>query len=178
LIVLQVLDDSVLVLVDLQARLMPAIHEGESVVAQAVRLGRIAQLLDIPIIGTEQSPDGLGENAPDVKDLCLETVVKNHFDATADGLLDALSPGRHRIIVAGCEAHVCVLQTVFGLLGHGLNVTLVSDAVGSRRTSDRDTAIDRLGKAGAEIATVEMVAFEWLRSSKHPRFRDVLRLVK
>ncbi|HKT97916.1 MAG TPA: isochorismatase family protein [Paraburkholderia sp.] len=169
---------SVVVLVDLQTRLMPAIHEGASVVAQAVRLGRIAQGLDVPIVGTEQTPDALGENAKEIKSLCSSTVVKHHFDATAAGLIDALPQGRRRAIVAGCEAHVCVLQTVMGLLDRGFAVTLVADATGSRKLVDRDAAISRLNKAGAEVATVEMVAFEWLRSSEHPRFRDILQLIR
>ncbi|MFC5427273.1 isochorismatase family protein [Paraburkholderia denitrificans] len=175
---LHTISESVVVLVDLQTRLMPAIHEGASVLAQATRLGRIAQGLDVPIIGTEQTPNALGENVGAIKGLCSSTVVKHHFDATADGLIDALPQGRTRAIVAGCEAHVCVLQTVIGLLDHGISVTLVSDAIGSRKMVDRDAAIPRLNKAGAEVATVEMVAFEWLRSSQHPRFRDILQLVK
>ncbi|CAB3787917.1 hypothetical protein LMG28688_02581 [Paraburkholderia caffeinitolerans] len=175
---LHTISESVVVLVDLQTRLLPAIHEGALVVAQAVRLGRIAQGLDVPVIGTEQTPGALGENATEIKELCSSTVVKHHFDAIADGLIDALPQGRKRAIVAGCEAHVCVLQTVIGLLDRGFAVTIVTDAMGSRKVVDRDAAIARLGKAGAEVATVEMVAFEWLRSSQHPRFRDILKLVK
>lgn len=175
---LHTLEASAVVLVDLQTRLMPAIHEGAAVVAQAVRLGRIAQVLDVPVIGTEQRPLWLGENVEDIKALCSNTVAKEHFDATAEGLVDALPRGRARIIVAGCEAHVCVLQTAMGLLSHGLQVTVVEDAIGSRKTSDRDAAINRLARAGAEVATVEMVAFEWLRSSRHPKFRDALQLIK
>jgi len=175
---LHLLDDSVLVFVDFQPRLMPAIHDGKAVLAQALRLGRIAHLLEVPVIGTEQNPSGLGENLPDLKALCSRTIVKHHFDASADGLIEALPAGRKHVIVAGCEAHVCVLQTVSGLLSHGLNVTLLADAVGSRKPLDRDTAIARLAKAGAWIATVEMVAFEWLRSSKHPHFREALSLIK
>ncbi|KWI53859.1 isochorismatase [Burkholderia pseudomultivorans] len=175
---LHVSDDSVLVLVDFQARLMPVIHEGPSVVEQAVRLARIAQLVGVPVVGTEQSPLQLGRNVPDVKDLCSDTLVKDHFDACADGLVDALPPARNTVVVAGCEAHVCVLQTAFGLLRSGRKVTVVSDAVGSRRTFDRDAGIARLGAAGVQIATVEMLGFEWLGSSRHPRFRDVLRLIK
>ena len=171
-------EDSTLVLVDFQPRLMPAIHEGERVMHQAQRLGRIAQLLDVPIIGTEQNRHGLGETVPDIGVLCSRIVMKHHFDACEDGLVEALPPGRRHVIVTGCEAHVCVLQTVAGLMAHGLKITLVADAVGSRKTLDRDTAIARLARAGVEIATVEMVAFEWLRSSRHPRFRDVLRLIK
>lgn len=175
---LHAIPESVVLLIDLQTRLMPAIHEGASVVAQAVRLGRIAQGLDVPVIGTEQSPDALGENVKEIKNLCSSTVVKHYFDATADGLMGVLPQGRNRVIVAGCEAHVCVLQTVMGLLDRGLSVTLASDAMGSRKVFDRDAAISRLSQAGAEVATVEMVAFEWLRSSRHPRFRDILPLIK
>jgi nicotinamidase-related amidase len=176
--VLHVLDESVLVLIDFQPRLMPAIHEGDAVVNQALRLGRIARLLDVPVIGTEQNPEGLGENLAAVKALCSQTVIKQHFDASADGLADHLPSGRKRAIVAGCEAHVCVLQTAMGLMAHGFDVTLVADAIGSRRPLDRDTAIARLARAGAEVATVEMLAFEWLRSSRHPRFREVLAQIK
>ncbi|AOJ31776.1 isochorismatase family protein [Burkholderia metallica] len=175
---LHVPDDSVVVLVDFQTRLMPVIHEGEAVVMQAVRLAHIAQILDVPVMGTEQSPVQLGRNVPDIKALCSSTVVKDHFDACAEGLVDALPAGRNSVIVAGCEAHVCVLQTAFGLLRSGREVTVVGDAVGSRRTTDRDAGIARLGAAGAQIATVEMIGFEWLGSSRHPRFRDVLRLIK
>ena len=175
---LHTIDDSVLVLVDLQAKLMPAIHDGASVLAQAARLGNVAQVLDVPVIGTEQNPASLGTNADAISSVCSRTLAKLHFDACAQGLVDALPKGRSRVIVAGCEAHVCVLQTALGLLRQGLQVTLVVDAIGSRRTCDRDAAISRLVKAGVDAATVEMVAFEWLRSSQHPRFRDVLRLVK
>jgi nicotinamidase-related amidase len=175
---LPTLDKSVLVLIDLQARLMPAIHDGASVVAQAVRLGSIAQVLDVPIIGTEQSPAGLGANVEAIGSLCSRTLVKHHFDACAEGLVDALPKGRSRVIVAGCEAHVCVLQTAVGLLGQGLQVTLAVDATGSRKAFDRDAAISRLVRAGVDAVTVEMVAFEWLGTSEHPRFRDVLRLIK
>ncbi|WP_322028996.1 isochorismatase family protein [Paraburkholderia sp. J76] len=170
--------ESIVVLIDLQSRLMPAIQEGAFVTAQAVRIGRIAGALDVPVIGTEQNPAALGENAKDIKDLCSRTVAKHHFDATVDGLIDVLPQERPRIIVAGCEAHVCVLQTAAGLLRRGFSVTLVIDAMGSRKIADKEVAITRLNKAGAEVATVEMVAFEWLRSSQHPKFREVLQLIK
>ncbi|WDR91052.1 isochorismatase family protein [Burkholderia ambifaria] len=175
---LHVPDDSVLVLVDFQTRLMPAIHDGASVAAQAVRLGWIARIFEVPVIGTEQSPLRLGESVSEIKGLCSDTVAKDHFDACTDGLADALPAERTSVIVAGCEAHVCVLQTAFGLLRSGRKVTVVSDAVGSRKTIDREAAIGRLGANGVEIATVEMIAFEWLGSSRHPRFRDVLQLIK
>ncbi|CAD6539174.1 hypothetical protein LMG28140_03342 [Paraburkholderia metrosideri] len=175
---LHAIESSALVLVDLQARLMPVIHEGTLIVSQAARLGKIAQMLGVPVVGTEQTPRHLGENDETIKALCSRIIVKHHFDAAAEGLVDVLSCEVTRTIVAGCEAHVCVLQTAMGLMNHGLEVTLVSDAIGSRRPSDREAAIDRLARAGAEVATVEMIAFEWLRSCQHPKFRDVLKLIK
>lgn len=94
-------------------------------------------------------------NVSEVKELCDQTVVKNHFDGREDGLLEAISANRQNVIVGGCEAHVCVLQTCAGLLQHGLNVTVVTDAVRSRVTGNHDAAIARLGKAGATLATVQ-----------------------
>ena len=171
-------NESTLVLVDLQQRLMPSIFEGERVIKEAVRLANIARILGVPIIGTEQSPEGIGENVSELKRLCDRTLTKHHFDGCEDGLVEAIAASRRHVVVTGCEAHVCVLQTCAGLLQQGLNVTVVIDAIGSRVTINRDLAIARLGKAGATLATVEMVAFEWMRTSKHPRFKDVLELVR
>jgi nicotinamidase-related amidase len=175
---LNTVDESVVVLVDLQRRLMPAIHQGDQVVAQSVRLARIAGLLGMPVLGTEQSPGSLGENVEDIKRLCVETFAKESFDACADGLVKALPAQRTKIVVAGCEAHVCVMQTVLGLIDRGYQVALVRDAVGSRRPVDRDTALERLRHAGATLVTTEMIAFEWLGRADHVHFREVLKLVK
>jgi nicotinamidase-related amidase len=169
---------STLVLVDFQSRLMPAIYRGNSVTGQAVRLGRIARLLGVPVIGTEQSPAKLGGNEAAVKQLCEKTVGKIHFNACADGLLDALPQERRQIVVAGCEAHICVLQTALGLLAQDYMVLVVVDAVGSRRESERDTALARLQQAGVQLVTVETVAYEWVRNSEHPAFREILGLIR
>ena len=85
---------------------------------------------------------------------------------------------RRDIVVAGCEAHVCVMQTALGLLDAGRRVYLVRDAVGSRRSESKETAVSRLARHGAEIVTTEMVVFEWLGSAEHPRFRDIIALIK
>lgn len=171
-------DEAVLILVDLQHKLLPKIAGGEQVVTEAVRLARIARLLDVPVIGTEQHPAALGHNLDAVRELCDATLAKHHFDACKDGLVAQLPPARRHAIVAGCEAHVCVLQTCLGLLDAGLRVTVVVDAIGSRTPASRDAAIARLGAASVTCATVEMVAFEWLDSCRHPRFREALALIK
>jgi nicotinamidase-related amidase len=170
---------STLIIIDLQERLMPAIHEGDTVVRNALRLSQTAKLLGIPVIGTAQNPEGLGPNVAEVHAQCDKVFAKMDFDACAEqAFLDALADQRGELIVAGCEAHVCVLQTVLGLLGRGRHVRLVADAIGSRVPFNRQVAMERAKSAGAELLTTEMVMFEWMRSAAHPRFKDMLRLVK
>jgi nicotinamidase-related amidase len=188
--------------VDYQGRLMPAIHESEAVLRNALRLGRLAQLLEVPAWGTEQSPDELGQNPTELRALCRKTLVKLHFSAVADGLTDLLrAPARpqggnarslpkhlqkppqpqeqrNTIVIAGCETHVCLLQTALDLLDEEFDVWVVTDACSSRTERNRDAAFDRLAGAGAELVTTEMVAFEWLRTAEHEAFRDVQALIK
>lgn len=197
-------DDSQLVLVDYQARLMPAIGEGAQVLANALRLARLAQLLEVPAWGTEENPGALGENPPELRALCRKTLAKMSFSAVADGLADLLRPpvrqqqggnarslpkhlqkpqppageGRNTVVIAGCEAHVCLLQTSLDLLDEEFDVWVVTDACASQSERDRDAAFDRLAGAGAELVTTQMVAFEWLRTADHPDFRQALALVK
>ena len=172
---------SALVLVDYQDRLWPALSEGESVVMQAVFLARVAQALGVPVLGTEQNPQRLGPNAEAVRSLCNPTLSKMHFDATADGLLELLrSTARpvSQVVVAGCEAHVCLMQTALGLLSAGLQVAVVPEACASRRPSDKAEGLQRLAAAGAQLLSAEMLAFEWLRSCEDPQFKPVLSLIK
>lgn len=173
---------SVLVLVDYQQRLLPAIHEGPRVLAQAVRLADVAQALGVSVLGTEQYPQGLGPNHEAVRSRCAVTLSKLHFDACADGLVEQLPPGAdgaaREVVIAGCEAHVCLLQTAMGLLAAGRKVFVVADACGSRVPEHHALAMQRLLRAGADIVSVEMVGFEWLRGRSHPRFKDVLALLK
>ena len=196
-------EESQLVLVDYQQRLMPAIHEGELVVQNAVKLARIAQLLQVPLWATEENPQGLGGTVDVLQPLVAGRVLaKMEFDATSV-LLPKLkpaprqqggnarslpkhlqkaapppAPGRESIVLAGCEAHVCLMQTALGLLDEEVEVWVVTDACSSRSERNRDAAFDRLAGAGAELVTTEMVAFEWLRDAGHPRFKEVLSIVK
>jgi nicotinamidase-related amidase len=180
-----------LLLVDLQERLMPMIDQGEQVLKEAVFLGEVAKTLGLPRIGTEQNPAGLGPNAASIRDLCEVTISKMHFDACKDGLLDLLSatyaaepklastlPATRQIVVAGCEAHVCLLQTSLGLLAAGYQVFVVAPACGSRNPENHHLAMNRLEKAGGNIVSSEMVAFEWLNSCKNPAFKSALQLIK
>jgi nicotinamidase-related amidase len=175
-------DHCALVLVDYQRRLMPAIHRGTEVLARASCLADVARELGVPVLGTEQNPAGLGPNDDALRAQCDSTISKMHFDACADGLLDSLrargnGPLRH-VVIAGCEAHVCLLQTGLGLLRAGMAVWAVAEACGSRRTDDHALAMHRLRDAGAGIVSIEMVAFEWLRTCEDERFKRVLALLK
>lgn len=170
-----------LVLVDYQAALIPVIAGAGDVVERAGRLAQVAQTLSVPVIGTAQTPDKLGTNTAPIAAHCDHTMEKVHFDACRDGLLDVLnrvSPSHCNVVIAGCEAHVCVLQTALGLLSAGKSVWVVADACGARRVSDHTAAMERLRQAGATIVTTDMVIFEWLETCEHEHFRDVLAHVK
>lgn len=174
-------EESVLVLVDYQARLMPAIHNSDLVTANTILLAKAAHVLGIPVFGTEQNPAGLGPNVEQIRSECVRTITKTHFDACRDGLLDALNDqntGRNQVVIAGCEAHVCMMQTALGLLRAGKRVWVVASASGSRREDDHAVAMARLDQAGASIVTNEMALFEWLDDCQHPGFREVLELIK
>ncbi len=169
---------SVLLLIDFQSQLMPAIHDGAAMLANARRLLEGARLLAVPVIATEQNPRGLGSTVTGLELEPSEIRAKMSFDASrSPGVLDDLPP-EGTLVVAGCEAHVCVLQTVLGLLNRGLRVVVAADAVGSRRPESREVALRRLDRHGAEIVTTEMVLFEWIGGCEHPAFRDVLALVR
>jgi nicotinamidase-related amidase len=193
---------SQLVLVDYQSRLMPVIFENTLVLANALRLAQLAQLMEVPVWGTEQNPSRLGENAPELKALCGQTLSKMQFSGVEEGLGEWLRPPiklaagnsrslpkhlqksqagadeRNTIVVAGCETHVCLLQTALDLLEDEFEVWVVTDACSSRTERNRDAAFDRLAGAGVELVTTEMVAFEWLRSAEHPAFKAAQALIK
>ncbi|MGD9985714.1 isochorismatase family protein [Pseudonocardia sp.] len=170
---------SVLLIIDVQERLMPAIHDGESVVARTALLGEAAAALDVPVAATEQYPQGLGPTVAALAGFPQLVMPKTAFSAVAEPGFDMLlPPGRDEVVVTGAEAHVCVLQTVLGLRERDVRVVLVADAVGSRRESDRQAALARAREHGAEVVTSEMVMFEWLRDSRHPRFRDVSKMLR
>ena len=171
-------ETSALLVIDFQSRLMPAIDDGSSVVANARRLLDAAELMQVPVLFTEQNTGGLGGTLPELRPQDHRIAHKMTFDACRTaGFLDAL-PDRSDIIVTGCETHVCVLQTVMGLLGAGRRVHIVRDALGSRRSESKEAALRRMERNGAEVVTTEMVIFEWLETADDPRLGRVIALVK
>lgn len=171
-------DRSTLLLVDLQERLHPAIDDAASVLEASLWLTRLAGRLGVPVICSEQYPQGLGPTMPALRALLPEQCVlqKIHFSAVAEGGLFRLPGGdRAQFVVAGTEAHVCVQQTVLDLIAAGRRVFVVADAVGSRRSSDKALALERMRKHGADIVSREMVAFEWLGQAGSEIFREISR---
>lgn len=169
--------NAALVVIDFQAKLMPAIHDGDTVLLNAGRLAEAARLLDVPAVLTEQYPRGLGATVPALADVA-PAITKMSFDACAEpAFLEAVA-GDSELVICGCEAHVCVGQTVLTLLEHRRRVVVVADAIGSRVPLSREIALQRMANHGAEIVTTEMVLFEWLRSAEHPQFRTVSKLIR
>ena len=171
-------DDTALLVVDMQGKLLPAITDGPRVTWNARRLIDAAQILGLPILVTEQYPKGLGPTVAELAERLPEVAEKLTFSAGGcEGLFDDIRQrGIHKILVCGIEAHVCVAQTVFDLLADGCNVYVAVDAVGSRFEIDRRTALGRMDSAGATLTTTEAAMFEWCEASGTPEFKKISRL--
>jgi nicotinamidase-related amidase len=174
--------ESCLLVVDIQNRLLPAVFMPEQVVANTRILIQAANRIGVPVLASEQYPQGLGETVSEVAAVlppaCL--VEKVSFSCMGDeGFADRFHAlGRNQAILAGIEAHVCVLQTAEHLLERGTNVFIVGDAVSSRSRTNHAAALDRLQAAGARVVTTEMVVFEWLGRAGTPEFKDLSLLVR
>jgi len=167
---------STLLIVDVQSRLLPAIHDGTTVLANCIWLAQVAQRLEVPVIASEQYPKGLGTTAPELAAVLPPDSVRTkvHFSCVADGCFDDVEVfQRPQIVIAGTEAHVCVLQTALDLATLGVQVFVVADAVGSRRPADRELALARFRQHGIDVVSREMVAFEWLHQAGTDTFRAI-----
>jgi nicotinamidase-related amidase len=165
-----------LLVVDVQEKLVAAVKEPAGWVEKAGILVKAAKLLEIPVAISEQVPAKLGKTVPAVLQAAgnVNPIAKSVFSAVEAG--KAL--GRKRILVAGCEAHVCVRQTVYDLRQKEAQPVLVADAVGSRREADRQLALQEMQQDGIVIASTEAVLFELLATAEHPRFKEIQGLVK
>lgn len=170
---------SLLLVVDIQSRLAPAIDKGSQVINNSCWLIEVAKELGVPVRATEQYPKGIGESVPPIKER-LETseiLQKMHFSALREPEIKEhiVDLNRQQIVIIGTEAHVCVFQTAVDLIEAGYQVYLVEEAVGSRKASDKILALERLKQMGAQIVCKEMVAFEWLEKSGTDIFRKVVK---
>jgi nicotinamidase-related amidase len=172
--------DSVLVLVDVQDKLLAKIPTAEQLVRNAAFLLDVASAIQVPIRATEQYPKGLGSTNTELqKRLTQPPTAKTSFSCCgAESFLEELQMTRRpNVILIGMETHVCIAQTAFDLLSAGLHVFLPVDTVGSRYSIDHEAALRRMEQAGAVLTTAEAVAFEWIADAAHQQFKTVSRLV-
>lgn len=168
-----------LLVVDMQTRLLPAICDGRQLLARAQALAGAARLLEVPVIATEHCAEKIGPTAAELRPFAQHIVHKTHFNAACEpGFAEQLRGKRSRVLLIGTEAHVCVLQTALGLMDLDLCPVLVADCIGSRHQSDHRAALARAAHYGIEVVSAEMAMFEWLESAHHPRFKEVLALIK
>jgi nicotinamidase-related amidase len=170
-------ENSCLLLVDVQERLLGSIHEWQGLLDRLVWMVSVAQRLGVPILACEQYPKGLGPTHAALRDLLPPgaAVAKDDFSCVAAGCFAGFaSAARRQWVVCGIESHVCVLQSAIDLRGQGHEVFLVADAVGSRNPSDRELALARMRQHGIEIVSREMVVFEWLRRAGSDEFRTMV----
>ena len=174
--------DSLLLVVDIQEKLAPAIFEADEITRNSVRLLEGARQLGVPAFVSEHYVKGLGHSLPAIRTAAVDARIfeKIHFSCAAEpGVLDLLrASGRNQVLLTGSETHVCVLQTALGLLAAGFTVFLVADAASSRTPANRQAAIERMRTAGVHVATTEMVLFEWLERGGTDEFRAALPLIK
>jgi nicotinamidase-related amidase len=172
--------DTALLVIDVQDKLLPLIPGADALVRNIAFLIDGARLLDMPVAATEQYPKGLGSTTAALARRLPERPAKVAFSCCAvDSVLSSLEHGgRPKVVLAGIETHVCVLQTALDLLAGNFRVYVPVDAVASRYPVDHEFALRRLERAGAVLTTSETCVFEWVGGADHPQFKKVSVLVQ
>ncbi len=169
--------ESLLLVVDIQDKLVPAVCQPEQLISQTRWLVEIAALLDVPVLASEQYPQGLGHTVAAVSDKIApsQIVDKVYFSCAAESKCLDFIEQQHRkqIVICGMEAHVCVLQTAIGLHLQGFEVFVVEDLISSRSESDKQIALNRLRQLQIQVVSREMVAFEWMEKSGTEAFKAI-----
>ncbi len=176
-------EDSLLLIIDIQEKLVRACKDNETISKKASIIGEAAKILSIPVMVTEQYPQGLGATVEVLKEALgnnAHYVEKTNFSALReDGFLEKLnSLGKKQIIIGGIETHICVYQTCAELLNEGYEVYVAKDVTSSRNEYEYNTGLELMKSDGAKLTCVETVLFEWLGGSKHPNFKEVQKLIK
>ena len=175
-------ENSCLMIIDVQQRLLTAMDSPRAVLSGCGLMMKSARVLDMPILVTEQYPQGLGPTVEPLAELAdgEDTYSKIHFSSSLNtairGRIDQLKPDQ--IVIGGIEAHVCVLQSAIGLTEAGYNCFVAADATSSRSASNYAAAMARMREAGVEIVTSEMVVFEWLQKAGTPELKELSKILK
>lgn len=174
-------DGSILVVVDVQDKLLPAIHDWTAVLENILKMITFARTLAVPVIVTEQYPKGLGPINAGITELLpgspVEKTVFSSFGAEKF-TAELEKSGAHTLVLVGIEAHICVQQTALEALARGYKVHIIADAVGSRAPANKELGLAKLRQAGAVISAVEIALYEWLERSDTAEFKAVLPLIK
>jgi nicotinamidase-related amidase len=177
-----VLDNTALCVVDVQGKLAHLMHEKEELFLNVERLIKGAQILEMPIILTEQYPKGLGPTLSQLTELMsdVKPIEKISFSCCAnDDFSEKIRElGRRQLLLTGIETHICIYQTSLDLIEAGYEVSLVADAVSSRTEFNKSIALDRIKTAGALLTTTEMALFELLHKAEGPKFKEISKLIK
>ena len=178
-------ETSLLLLIDIQEKLAPAIADHDSIIRSSAILLQAAGILDVPVLVTEQYPKGLGPTVPALREGLEQTlsslgvIEKMAFSACTPEVMAAIhSTGRRKIVIAGMETHVCVFQTSRDLKAAGFEVFLAEDAVGSRTVANRNNGLELIRACGAVITNVETLLFDWLKVAGTPEFKQISKLIK
>lgn len=173
----------VFLLIDMQERLTPAMSRASEVVARQRLLLKACPLLGVPVLVTEQYPQGLGGTIPELREVMppdARTTAKTSFSCFDDAAFvrELETMGARTLVIAGCEAHVCVFQTAIDAVARGLECICIADAVASRRDEERILALENLRSRGIWTAGAESWIFAVMRSSGHPEFKAISKLVR
>ena len=175
-------DDSALVVIDMQERLVPAMQSPARTIRNARLLLHAARLTGVPALLSEQYPQGLGHTIPEIRQAAgnSQIVPKMHFSCLEEPAFSEafVKIGRQQVVLAGMEAHICVVQTAASLVEDGYQVFVVSDATASRTVESEHACLQRLNAAGVGVVTTEMVIYEWLSKAGTPEFKEMLALVR
>ncbi len=177
------IEDSIVMIIDVQEKLLNAVFNKASLEKKATTLANTAKILEIPVIVTEQYPKGLGATVETLREALPENT--QYFEKTAfsalenNDVLEALkNSGKKQVVIFGIETHICVSQTTNALIQEGFEVSVIRDACGSRSELEYLAGLERMKDNGAHVLTTEIALFEWLKGAKHPKFKEVQMLIK
>lgn len=173
------INNSILLIIDIQEKLVKAAYNGEDIVKNTSKISKACEILSIPTIITEQYPKGLGSTIESIKNNNSVIIEKTTFSALKEPKFaqELKNFGRKQVILCGIEAHICVLQTAIELLKAGYEVYILQDCVSSRHSKELNIGIELLKQHGIKVTCTEIVIFQWLKSSKHPNFKEIQKLI-
>lgn len=173
------IENCLIVVIDVQEKLNLAVN---LYVENVLKITKASSLLEIPVIVTEQYPKGLGSTVNEIKQSVKNAlyVEKTSFSAylNEDFVKCLQNFNRKQIIIFGIETHICVYQTICDLIKHGYEVYFVKDASASRNNEEANVATELIKKSGAFVTSTEIVLFELIKTSRHPKFKEIQNLIK